>query len=48
MRVRADWENVGTAIVGVLLALGLAFGLWRTIRRGQSERRGAVVEPEGL
>jgi hypothetical protein len=34
VRVRAEWENIGTAVVGVLLTIGLAAGLTRTIRRG--------------
>ncbi|QOR70748.1 hypothetical protein IM660_19635 [Ruania alkalisoli] len=35
VRVRADWENTGTAIIAVVLALALAFGIVRTIRKGQ-------------
>ncbi|WP_265523705.1 DUF6049 family protein [Oerskovia flava] len=46
VRVRADWESVGTAIVAVLLTVGLVAGVWRTIRRGRSPRRaaGATVD----
>lgn len=39
VRVRADWENVGTGVVIALLVLLLVGGIWRTIRRGRSERR---------
>ncbi|WP_235019863.1 DUF6049 family protein [Ruania rhizosphaerae] len=35
VRVRADWENTGTAIIAGVLALALAFGIVRTIRKGQ-------------
>lgn len=38
-------ENVGTAVVGVVLALGLLLGIIRTVRRGQSGRRGARQVP---
>lgn len=41
VRVRADWENVGTAVLAGVLGLGLLFGLGRTIRRGQTKTRGA-------
>jgi hypothetical protein len=34
-------ENVGTAVVGALLALGLLLGIIKTVRRGQTARRGA-------
>lgn len=34
-------ESIGTIVVGVLLALGLILGIVRTVRRGQSARRGA-------
>lgn len=46
VRVRADWESVGTAVVAVLLALALVAGIWRTVRRGRSPRRlaGATVD----
>jgi hypothetical protein len=39
-------ENVGTIVVGVLLAIGLVLGIVRTVRRGQSARRGARTEAE--
>ena len=39
VRVRADWENVGTGIVATLLVLLLGGGIWRTVKRGRSERR---------
>lgn len=40
-RVAPTVENVGTAVVGALLAIGLVLGIVRTVRRGQSARRGA-------
>ncbi|MDO5700543.1 MAG: DUF6049 family protein [Bowdeniella nasicola] len=49
VRVRADWENVGTLIVGVLLALLVVVGVARTIRRHrrdpetQQRRRGVTL-----
>lgn len=42
-RVAPTIESVGSIVVGVLLALALAFGIWRTVRRGQTSRRGARV-----
>lgn len=42
-RVAPTIESVGAVVVGVLLALALAFGIWRTVRRGQTARRGARV-----
>ncbi len=39
VRVRAEWEGIGTAVVGGLLALGLVVGLFRTIRRGRGRGR---------
>ena len=46
VKVRADWENLGTAIIAGLLVLLLGGGIWRTIHRGRSDRRApaAVVE----
>lgn len=46
VRVRADWENVGTGVVLTLLALLLVGGIWRTIRRGRSERRVKALAAE--
>ncbi|QCB95052.1 DUF6049 family protein [Cellulomonas shaoxiangyii] len=48
-RVTPTIESVGTGVVGVLLAVGLVLGIVRTVRRGQSARRGArrVREEEG-
>jgi hypothetical protein len=46
-RVAPTIESVGAIVVGVLLALGLAFGIWRTVRRGQTTRRGAKVLANG-
>lgn len=42
-RVAPTIESVGGIVVGVLLALVLALGIWRTVRRGQTSRRGARV-----
>ncbi|QZN85659.1 DUF6049 family protein [Cellulomonas sp. C5510] len=42
-RVAPTIESVGSWVIGVLLALALAFGIWRTVRRGQTARRGARV-----
>ncbi|EYR62154.1 hypothetical protein N866_11200, partial [Actinotalea ferrariae CF5-4] len=39
VRVRADWEGIGTLAIGALLALGLVVGLVRSIRRGRTGRR---------
>jgi hypothetical protein len=39
-------ESIGTIVVGVLLAIGLVLGIVRTVRRGQSARRGARTEAE--
>jgi len=39
-RVAPTIENVGTRVVGALLAIGLILGIVRTVRRGQSGRRG--------
>ncbi|QTE29498.1 DUF6049 family protein [Pengzhenrongella sicca] len=41
VRIRADWENIGTGVVAGVLALAFVFGIVRTIRRGQTTRRGA-------
>lgn len=38
MRLRADWENTGTAILAGLLAIAFVLGLVRTIRRGGRRR----------
>ncbi len=45
VRVRADWENVGTAIVAGLVAVAFVVGIVRTIRRGQTAKRGAGGTP---
>ena len=44
-KVTPTIESVGTIVVGVLLAIGLVLGIARTVRRGQSGRRGARVVP---
>lgn len=43
VRVRAEWEGIGTAVIGGLLALGVVVGLVRTIRRGRTSRRAEPV-----
>lgn len=35
LQVRADWESVGTAIIGIALVLILVVGVVRTVRRGR-------------
>lgn len=45
VRVRAEWETVGTAVVAGLLALLVLGGVVRTIRRGRSTRRTAPIRP---
>lgn len=45
-RLSPTIESVGTVVVGILLALGLALGIVRTVRRGQSARRGARTVAE--
>lgn len=45
VRVRAEWESIGTAVIAVLLAVGLVVGLVRTIRRGRAGTR-ARPQPE--
>ncbi|WP_228278264.1 DUF6049 family protein [Brevibacterium limosum] len=35
VRVRADWENIGTAVVGLALAAVFVIGLVKTIARGR-------------
>lgn len=42
IRVRADWENIGTLSVAILMALVLLFGIVRSLRKG---RRSPSVEP---
>jgi hypothetical protein len=39
VRVHADWETVGTAVIVALLGVGLVAGIWRTVRRGRSSAR---------
>lgn len=50
VRVRAEWEGIGTAVIGVLLALGVVVGVIRTIRRGRTGSRSAPVDsgPDAL
>jgi hypothetical protein len=45
-QVAPSIESIGTIVVAVLLALGLVLGIIRTVRRGQSARRGARTESE--
>lgn len=35
VRVRADWENIGTAVVGLALAAVFVIGLVKSVRRGR-------------
>lgn len=44
LQVRADWESVGTAIIGVALLLVLVVGVVRTVRRGRRTTR-TVLPP---
>jgi hypothetical protein len=46
-RLAPTIENVGTLAVGALLALGLVVGIIRTVRRGQTANRGALVSALG-
>ncbi|GAB2621366.1 DUF6049 family protein [Pseudactinotalea suaedae] len=39
VRVRAEWENIGTGVVAGLLAVAFVIGLIRTIRRGGRRAR---------
>ena len=47
VRVRAEWEGIGTAIIGSVLALGVVLGIARTIRRGRTARRAAPAPDAG-
>ena len=51
VRVRADWENIGTAIVGTGLAIVFVVGLYFSVRRGrpkipQSQLEAAMARAE--
>ncbi|RAE29241.1 hypothetical protein DN540_42840, partial [Burkholderia multivorans] len=35
VRVRADWENIGTAVVGLALAAVFVIGLVKSVSRGR-------------
>lgn len=48
VRVRAEWETVGTVVVTAMLVLLLAGGVWRTIHRGRSDRRASAAVVEQL
>jgi hypothetical protein len=39
LQIRAGWENVGTALAAGGVALMLVAGIWRTVRRGKSDKR---------
>jgi hypothetical protein len=45
VRVRAEWESIGAAVMGGLLGIGLMIGLIRTVRRGRAVSR---TEPQAL
>jgi hypothetical protein len=46
MRVRAEWENIGTAVVGGLIVLIFVFGVISTLRKRRSGRRAAAADGE--
>ncbi|WP_127126372.1 DUF6049 family protein [Georgenia sp. SYP-B2076] len=46
VRVRADWENVGTAVVAGVLVVMLVAGIVRTARRGPRMEQGTMPDPE--
>jgi len=51
VRVRAEWENIGTGAVGGLLALLLVIGVVRTARRARgtrADRAAAAGQPSAL
>ncbi|WP_418275436.1 DUF6049 family protein [Isoptericola jiangsuensis] len=39
VKVRAGWETVGTAVIAAGVGLLFVVGIWRTVRRGRSDRR---------
>ncbi|WP_402463770.1 DUF6049 family protein [Isoptericola aurantiacus] len=39
VRVRAGWETVGTTVMACAVGLLFVAGIWRTVRRGRSDRR---------
>ncbi|WP_278235888.1 DUF6049 family protein [Isoptericola sp. AK164] len=39
LSVRAGWETVGTAVIAAGVGLLFLTGIWRTVRRGRSDRR---------
>jgi hypothetical protein len=39
VKVRAGWETVGTAVMAAGVGLLFVAGIWRTVRRGRSNRR---------
>lgn len=47
VRVRADWENIGTAAVAVVLAVAFIVGLVRTIRRGRRGDGSSAASSKG-
>jgi hypothetical protein len=44
LRVRAEWENVGTAIAGAVLVLIIALGLFMTVRKRRAAARTRLAE----
>ncbi len=47
VRVRATWESIGANVGIAVIALLLAAGIWRTVRRGRSNRRAPDAEIAG-
>jgi len=48
VKVRAEWENIGTAAFGGVLALGLVIGLVRTARRAHGTRADRAAAAAGV
>jgi hypothetical protein len=46
VQVRAGWETVGTSVMAVAVGLLFVAGIWRTVRRGRSDRRATAEVAE--